>query len=908
MSAPRDTARPASLYRYRFGTAEFDEARFELRVAGLAVEVQRKPLELLQRLLAHAGEVVTKEELLETVWDGRPTVDNVVANAITKLRGALGAGNADRIITQPRVGYRFAGPLERVAVGRALVSSLELQAGAAVHSRPNFILDSMIGRSAGSEVWLARHAKTHERRVYKFSPDGGRLAALKREATLSRLLRENLGERDDFARVIDWNFETPPFFLECEYGGQSLLEWADAGERLVSLTIEERLALFLQIADAVAAAHGIGVLHKDLKPANVLVYGDGAANWKIRLTDFGSSRLLEPERLAELGITQLGLTMTGGSMLDSTSGTPLYLAPELIAGAPPTVRSDVYALGVMLYQMLIGDLRQPMAPGWERNIADELVREDLARATDGDPQRRLASAAALTQSLRHLEHRRLARERERTVTQEAQRAHTELQRARARRPWVVATVCVLTMGLCASVWLAAQAERARARAEEQSAHAQAVSGFLQDLLANADPAAAGENDLSVRDALGRAAANLESRFADAPLAEAAVRLTAGDLYASLGEAPTSLAHVKRAVSLLESNLGADAPRTLHARYRFGEVLTNASEYAQAESVLNAADLDAAAVRETDTRLALSAERAWGRYYLRQARAADALPRLQNAERRQLQVDPRDVLALHSIRMDLAQAYSHSGRPQEAVALMEQLQSPAYSGINEAQRARATLIHGAALLYAGRSDDAEPVLLSAIAALSKIYGDGSLQSAQARSALGGLYVSSGRFAEALPHVVASRNTMCKLHGAAAQSCLMQIGNEGVVLLQMGDAAAAILPLSEARAAFESQAGADSVGAHVLGFYLASASLENGDAARAAQLLESLDPALIESGSPGAQWKERIAALEGSILIAQQQRDEGLALLKPAITAMQAGGMQTWILTPFLERLAQAEKGD
>lgn len=149
-------------------------------------------------------------------------------------------------------------------------------------------------------------------------------------------------------------------------------------------------------------------------------------------------------------------------------------------------------------------------------------------------------------------------------------------------------------------------------------------------------------------------------------------------------------------------------------------------------------------------------------------------------------------------------------------------------------------------------------------------------------------------------------MCKLHGAEGQSCLMQMGNEGVVRLQMGDAAAAIAPLTEARAGFERQAGPSSAGAHVLGFYLASAALQTGDTQRAAELVELLDPALLAAGSPGTQWSERVDALRGSILITQNRREEGLDLLKPAVAAMQVGGMQEWILTPLLERLAQAEK--
>src|SRR5262249_39721893 len=118
MSDSPDGSRPSSVFRYRFGSAEFDQAQFELRVAGERVDVQRKPLEILACLLTHSGEVVTKEELLDIVWEGRPTVENVIANALTKLRIALGPQNAECIVTQPRVGYRFVGPVERIAVGR----------------------------------------------------------------------------------------------------------------------------------------------------------------------------------------------------------------------------------------------------------------------------------------------------------------------------------------------------------------------------------------------------------------------------------------------------------------------------------------------------------------------------------------------------------------------------------------------------------------------------------------------------------------------------------------------------------------------------------------------------------------------------------------------------------------------
>ncbi len=428
--------RQVAQFRYRFGRAEFDESRFELRVDAQVVDVQRKPLEILALLLSQPGEVVTKQELLDIVWDGRPTVDNVVANALSKLRTALGEPDAARIVTLPRIGYRFDGPLERVAVGWALPSVLGLNVGEPVPGRPNFQLEERIGQSSSNEVWLARQGKTRERRVFKFCTDGGRLSLLKRELTLSRLLQENLGERAvAFARVLDWNLETPPFFLECEHGGLDLLRWAKADGQLTDMPLDARLELFLQIADAVAAAHTIGVLHKDLKPANILVSREGSG-WRVRLTDFGSSHLLDPQRLAELGITRLGFTMTGNMLGDPTLGTPMYLAPEVITGQPPTAAGDVYALGVILYQIVVGDLNRPLVPGWERGVPDVLLGEDIARATDGDPAQRFSSVDELTTRIRGLAVRRAERLESGMVV--AADVHQGKRKAGGMRLWLAA--------------------------------------------------------------------------------------------------------------------------------------------------------------------------------------------------------------------------------------------------------------------------------------------------------------------------------------------------------------------------------------------------------------------------------------------------------------------------------------
>jgi non-specific serine/threonine protein kinase len=139
-------------------------------------------------------------------------------------------------------------------------------------------------------------------------------------------------------------------------------------------------------------------------PGNILMAAH-AGGWSVRLTDFGVGSLVDKERLLNLGIS---LSATETTRFDGLSGTPPYIAPEILRGQAPTAQCDVYALGIILYQLLCGDLRKSLSPGWERDVADALLREDIAAATDGDPMRRIASAVELADRIRRLEQRRAA--------------------------------------------------------------------------------------------------------------------------------------------------------------------------------------------------------------------------------------------------------------------------------------------------------------------------------------------------------------------------------------------------------------------------------------------------------------------------------------------------------------------
>lgn len=444
-SATEASSRQRSAHVWWFGDYEVDEKRRDLRVRGTPVELEAKPWEVLHQLLLHAGEVVTKEELLESVWPGLTVVDSSLATAISKLRKAL--GNETIIVTLPRIGYRLAVPVQTKATAAPESHELQLSAGEPVPQREQWRLSERLNRSPSSEVWLAEHPKTHERRVFKFALGEQQLRGLKREITLARLLRDSLGDRPEFVRVFEWNFEHPPYFVESEFVGPNLAEWAEAQGGLLQINIDERLRLITTVALAVSAAHELGVLHKDLKPTNILISTNDGEEPEIKIADFGTATLLAPARLAALGITNMGFTHTQET--SSFSGTVMYLAPEVLGGQSPTAASDVYALGVLLYQLIGGDFRKPLAPGWESDVSDPLLRQDIADAACGDPARRLESAAEFAERLTTLDRRRAEHEEKTRAQERAQLFESRRAQARARLPWIVLTGVVALVAVAA---------------------------------------------------------------------------------------------------------------------------------------------------------------------------------------------------------------------------------------------------------------------------------------------------------------------------------------------------------------------------------------------------------------------------------------------------------------------------
>jgi serine/threonine protein kinase len=231
-----------------------------------------------------------------------------------------------------------------VAAGDEAVLGWRPAAGQAVRNT-KWILEKNLGEGGFGEVWLGRHETLGKRLVFKFCFDAKRVRSLKREVTIFRLLKDKVGNHPNVVTIEDVFFDEPPFYIAMEYvEGDNLREWCAAQENPAAIPIPTRLDIVAQIADALQAAHESGVIHRDVKPQNILVH-QSKAGPHAKLADFGIGKVLSEELLTEM--TRLGFTQTSDSA-DGQSGTQMYMAPEIIAGKPATARSDIYSLGVVL--------------------------------------------------------------------------------------------------------------------------------------------------------------------------------------------------------------------------------------------------------------------------------------------------------------------------------------------------------------------------------------------------------------------------------------------------------------------------------------------------------------------------------------------------------------------------------
>ena len=710
---------------WRFGATVLDERVAELAVAGKPVPLDRSSYDVLLELLRHAGEVVTKDELLEAGWPGRIVSENSLAKAVGRLRLALGA-DGESLRAVHGYGYRLSAMVGFQAVAAEKVSAYpheaaHLHEGDRLPHRAGWRLARRLGEGRAGAIFLAVSEEQGSRAIKLATSELG-LRSLKREIALARYIGAVKGELPDVAPVLGWNLSQPPFFLELPfYADGNLADWALARGGLRSIDPATRLQLCVRLCEAIAALHEIGIIHKDLKPENLYPVADAEGGWRMVVSDLGAGGAAHSPWLAELGIT---MSVAADATASAHGGSMLYLAPEVIAGEMSTQRSDVFALGVLVYQMVCGDLRRSLAPGWEADIGDELLCEDIALAAAANPERRQVDARALGVRLASLDQRRAALEAKRESQRLAQVRIRQIARHRTRWRIGVAACALLGVGLVGALAMYSMADDARRDAENQARRHQAVLAFVnQDILGQGDAygSVGTPPDITLLAAVQRAAKHVDQRLGDDPASAAAVHAMVGSVLFARDEHAAAIGELDRARALYNAaGAGNDAALT-RVETALCDVRRIASDFAQAEDACMAAWTRA---RRTGTELALATLKL-GQLRTEQGRYAEAHALLQPL----LRSDSfrGDTKSLGELRWALGLGARNSGQFDEARHHFEALlELYRHAAPDSTWMGWAYNSLGSVMVETGDYANAETTLLAARQAFARTQGAGQVE--------------------------------------------------------------------------------------------------------------------------------------------------------------------------------------
>jgi serine/threonine protein kinase/tetratricopeptide (TPR) repeat protein len=507
-----------------------------------------------------------------------------------------------------------------------------------------------------------------------------------------------------------------------------------------TLGVRARLALFQQICEAVQHAHQKGVIHRDLKPSNVLVTSH-AGNPLPKVIDFGLAKAIVGES-ADASLTELGTWL----------GTPAYASPEQLnmGGADVDTRSDVYSLGALLYELLVGvipfevdsirssdiiELRraireqEPMRPSaristlGERSvpIAQSRGAEPLSlrrqlrgeldwivmKALEKDRERRYASPYELSHDIeRYLNNEPLHA----VPPSAAYRARKFVSRHRLGTAFATVVGLLIVTFVMVTLVQARRIAAERDRATAEAAKVSSINGFLQKTLGSADPWETGK-DVPMREVLANAARKADSEFKDQPLIAAAVKNTIGRTDVSLGQIAVGESLIRAALDTRRAKLGNEHPDVAASLYDLAETLQQRGEYVEAEAHAR----EALAVRRKV-------------YGYRSAQAAESLDQLAM------------TLLLQGHFQDAEQPAA------EALAVREQL-----FGIQGPEVAD-TLLTLANIAHNGTGDTDRALALAqrAYDIYSHTFGASDLRTATAANSIGAVYWTRARYEDALKY--------------------------------------------------------------------------------------------------------------------------------------------------------------
>ena len=694
-----------------------------------------------------------------------------------------------------------------------------------------------LGRGGMGVVWLAERADGafEQRAALKLikrgmDSDAVQMRFLRERQILARL------EHPHIAHLLDGGISADgrPYFAMEYVDGKPLPEYCAA----VHAPLATRIDLFLQVCAAVQFAHGQLVVHRDIKPSNILVTASGGT----KLLDFGIAKLLD-----ESGS---GLTATVDGL--HRPFTPAYAAPEQFRGEPVSTATDIYALGVVLYELLTGkrplqlgdtagaeeilraqDTTDPAAPSHavdaQSPVQARLLRGDLdtivLKALQREPERRYATVAALADDLRNfLAGRAIAARR----YSAGYRLRKFVGRHRLGVAATTAALLLLVATLCQAVWQA-QAKAREALTSEQ------VTQFLIGLFGGADPTHSRGATLTAQDLLDQGTERLRANASIDSAVRARLLQTVAITYTDLGLYDRALPLAQQALDLRRAQ--SDPLDLAASELQVGRILRLKSDYAGAEPLLrDALRIRDAQLSSDDPAISESADelgqilRARGQFA-----AADAQFRAaRDAAERHF---GKGAIETARYLDDYAANLDDMGKRTQALALYRQTLAMRERnlGPDAADVASSLLNLGTHLDESGNYDEALPLLERALAIRRKIFGLHHPLVAYAEIDVAGVYADANRLdaADKLTTDALSilRTTLPPDHPKISEAMNMLV----VVRVERRDYAAAIPLAKEVLARFMKTLGPDHPDTLSARNNLAFALLHAGHAAEAESLL-------------------------------------------------------------------------